>query len=86
MKTMTSSESLANYADVLRSAVDDHEPVVITRSGQPPVVILALDEYTSLREPVYLMRSPRNARRLLDAMEQIEAGGGTDHPLCEVAK
>ena len=52
MKTMTSSESLANYAEVLRSAVDDREPVIITRSGQPSVVILALDEYTSLRETV----------------------------------
>ena len=86
MKTMTSSESLANYADVLHSAVDDREPVIITGGGQPPVVILALDEYTSLRETVYLMRSPRNARRLLDAMEQIEAGGGSEHPLSEVAE
>ncbi|MDE1564819.1 type II toxin-antitoxin system prevent-host-death family antitoxin [Actinotignum sanguinis] len=86
MKTMTYSDSLKNYADVLQSVVDDCEPVIITRSGQEPAVILSLDEYTSLRETVYLMRSPRNARRLLDAMEQIEAGGGTEHPLSEVAE
>ena len=37
-----------------------------------PVVIVSLEDFESLRETAYLMRSPANARRLLDAMERLE--------------
>ncbi|MFW5469755.1 hypothetical protein ACOCJ4_06885 [Knoellia sp. CPCC 206435] len=40
---------------------------------------MTLDDDESLRETAYLMRSPANARRLLDAMERLEAGGGGVH-------
>jgi len=45
------------------------------------VVIVSLDDYQSLKEMAYLVRSPENARRLLDAVELLEAGGGTPHDL-----
>ena len=41
------------------------------------------EELSSLRETAYLMRSPTNARRLLDAMERLETGGGDAHDLAE---
>ncbi|QDZ15972.1 type II toxin-antitoxin system Phd/YefM family antitoxin [Humibacter ginsenosidimutans] len=83
MKTMSYTESRARYADVLDSVVDDREEVVVTRSGHEPVVIVSLEDYESLRETAYLMRSPANARRLLDAMERLEAGKGRAHDLIE---
>lgn len=83
MKTMSYTESRANYAEVLDSVVDDREEVIITRAGHEPVVIVSLDDYESLRETAYLMRSPTNARRLLDAMERLEAGHGQAHELIE---
>jgi antitoxin YefM len=43
--------------------VNDREEVVITRSGHDPVVIVPLDDYQSLKETAYLLRSPANARR-----------------------
>ncbi len=46
-------------------------------------MIVSLDDYESLRETAYLMRSPRNARRLLDAMERLESGRGGPHELIE---
>jgi antitoxin YefM len=52
---------------VLDAVVNDREEVVITRAGHEPVVIVSLDDFESLRETAYLMRSPANARRLLDA-------------------
>lgn len=52
---------------------------MITRSGHEPVVIVSLADFESLRETAYLMRSPANARRLLDAMERLEAGEGQVH-------
>jgi len=83
MRTMSYTESRARYAEVLDRVVDDREEVVITRAGHEPVVIVSLDEYESLRETAYLMRSPANARRLLDAMEQLEAGRGVARALIE---
>lgn len=76
MKTMSYTESRARYAEVLDSVANDREEVIITRAGHDPVVIVSLEDYESLRETAYLMRSPANARRLLDAMERLEAGRG----------
>ncbi|WP_228389542.1 type II toxin-antitoxin system Phd/YefM family antitoxin [Cumulibacter manganitolerans] len=73
---MSYTESRARYAEVLDSVVNDREEVVVTRSGHEAVVIVSLDEFEALRETAYLMRSPRNARRLLDAMERLEAAEG----------
>lgn len=83
MKTMSYTESRARYAEVLDSVVEDREEVVITRAGHDPVVIVALADFESMRETAYLMRSPANARRLLDAMERLEAGKGEPHDLVD---
>lgn len=83
MKTMSYTESRAKYAEVLDSVVEDREEVVITRAGHDPVVIVSLADFESLRETAYLMRSPANARRLLDAMERLEAGQGEPHDLVD---
>jgi antitoxin YefM len=81
LKTMTYSESRARYAETLNSVVEDREEVIVTRAGHDPVVIVALDDYQSLRETAYLLRSPANARRLLAAIERLENGGGAEHEL-----
>ncbi|RPF27789.1 type II toxin-antitoxin system Phd/YefM family antitoxin [Georgenia muralis] len=83
MKTMSYTESRARYAEVLDGVINDREEVVITRAGHESVVIVSLEDYESLRETAYLMRSPANARRLLDAMERLEAGRGQPHELIE---
>lgn len=85
MKTMSYTESRAHYADVLDGVINDREEVVITRAGHEPVVIVSLADFESLRETAYLMRSPANARRLLDAMERLEGGGGEPHDLIGTA-
>jgi antitoxin YefM len=84
MKTMSYTESRARYAEVLNDVVDNREEVVITRAGHEPVVIMSLDDFESLRETAYLMRSPANARRLLDAMERLEDGAGESHELVDL--
>ncbi len=81
MKTMSYTESRARYAQVLDDVVNNREEVVITRAGHESVVIVSLEDFESLRETAYLMRSPANARRLLDAMERLEAGAGQAHEL-----
>ena len=83
MKTLSYSESRANYAATLDAVLDDREEVVITRAGRDPVVIVSLEDYESLKETAYLLRSPENARRLIAAIESLESGDGTEHDLVE---
>ena len=83
MRTMTYSESRAKYAETLNSVVEDREEVVITRAGHEPVVIVSLDDYESLKETAYLLRSPENARRLLASINRLESGEGTARDLAE---
>lgn len=83
MRTMSYSESRAKYAETLDSVVNDREEVVITRAGHEPVVMVSLDDYESLKETAYLLRSPENARRLIASIERLEAGDGELHNLAE---
>jgi antitoxin YefM len=83
VKTMSYTESRARYAETLDSVIDDREEVVITRAGHDPVVIVALDDYQSLKEAAYLLRSPENARRLLAAIDRLEHGAGEAHELVD---
>jgi antitoxin YefM len=83
MRTMTYTESRAKYAETLNAVVDDREEVIITRAGHEPVVIVSLDEYESLKETAYLLRSPENARRLLASIDRLETGHGSVRDLVE---
>ncbi len=84
MKIMTYTESRARYAEVLDQVVNDREEIVITRQGHESVVIIALDEYESLMETVYLMQSPANARHLRESIARHRAGEGVAHDLIEL--
>lgn len=83
MKTMSYTESRAKYARVLDEVVNDREPITITRAGHESVVMMSLDDYNSLQETAYLMRSPANARRLFDALDRVNAGDVEYHDLIE---
>jgi len=83
VRTMSYSESRARYAETLNSVVDDREEVVITRAGHEPVVLVSLQDYESLKETAYLLRSPENARLLLASIGRLESGKGADHGLYE---
>jgi len=83
VKTLSYTESRARYVEVLDSVVNDREEVVVTRAGHPSVVIVSLEDFESMRETAFLMRSPTNARRLLDAMKRLEDGTGEEHDLID---
>jgi antitoxin YefM len=61
----------------------DHEPLIITRNGEQSVVMLSLEDYKALEETAYLLRSPANARRLLNSMAQLNSGKGVQRELVE---
>ncbi|WP_076999962.1 type II toxin-antitoxin system Phd/YefM family antitoxin [Variovorax sp. KK3] len=76
MNAITYTSARANLAKTMDRVCDDHEPLIITRNGEQSVVMLSLEDFQSLEETAYLLRSPANARRLLAAAEALEAGRG----------
>lgn len=76
MDAMTYSYTRQHFADVMDRVNEDRAPVLVTRQQGKPVVMMSLDDYNALEETAYLLRSPANARRLLEAVEQLRAGGG----------
>ncbi len=84
MKTASYSELRKNLASMLDRVSADHEPVVITRDkGRPAAVLMSLEDFASYEETRYLLRSPANAERLLDAVAALESGRGQERPLAE---
>lgn len=83
MKTLSSTELRANLSSVMDQVSDDHEPVIVTRAKGRPVVLISLEDYDAMDETAYLLASPANAQRLLDAVAGLNAGGGTARKLIE---
>jgi antitoxin YefM len=65
-----------NLASVLGRVADDHEVVLVRRKGQRDVALVPAEELAGLMETAHLLRSPRNARRLLTALHQVERQHG----------
>jgi antitoxin YefM len=83
MKTLSFSEARQNFASVMNETVDDRAPILITRQKGTACVIMSLAEYESLEETAYLLRSPSNARHLMDSIAELQAGQGTERELIE---
>jgi antitoxin YefM len=64
------SEARQHFAALLDRAVQDRETIIITRRNGDRVALLAADELASYEETTYLLRSPANARRLLEALRE----------------
>ena len=83
MNAVTYSQARSNLASTMDQVCDDHSPIIITRKSQRSVVMISLEDYQALEETAYLLRSPKNARRLLESIVELEYGGGTARELIE---
>ena len=83
MDAISYTSARANLANTMDRVCNDHEALIITRNGQQSVVMLSLEDFTALEETAYLLRSPANTKRLLGAIEQLNAGAGTERKLSE---
>ena len=81
MDAITYTAARANLANTMDRVCQDHEPLIITRNGQKSVVMLSLEDYKSLEETAYLLRSPENAKRLLSAVDSLAKGKGKERQL-----
>jgi len=76
MTAITYTAARENLASTMDRVCSDHSPVIITRNRDQAVVMLSLEDYESLQETAYLLRSPANAKRLIESMESLSAGKG----------
>lgn len=81
MDAVTYSFARANLASTMNRVCNDHEALIITRNGDQSVVMLSLEDYNALTETTYLLRNPANTKRLLSAIEQLNAGKGVEREL-----
>ncbi|MEN8821291.1 MAG: type II toxin-antitoxin system prevent-host-death family antitoxin [Abyssibacter sp.] len=83
MESMSYTSARSNLAKTMEKVCNDHAPVAITRKGEGAVVMMSMEDYQALEETAYLLRSPKNMRRLLTAIHDLEVGNGTARELVE---
>ncbi len=83
MKAITYTAARQNLAKTMESVCKDHAPVIVTRKTTDSVVIISLEDYEALEETAYLLRSPKNTRRLIESIAQLEDGKGSERELLD---
>jgi len=83
MRAVSYSEARKNFSTTMIKTVEDRTPILITRQNGESCVLISLDEYNALEETAYLMRSPKNARRLMDSIESLKDNSGIEREMLE---
>ena len=83
MDSISYTSARSNLAKTMEQVCNDHAPIAITRKGEGAVVMISMADYQSLEETAYLLRSPKNARRLIEAVAELEKGKGQERDLME---
>ncbi len=81
MDAISYTAARSKLAKTMEQVCDDHSPVIITRSKASSVVMMSLEDYEALQEAAYLLRAPKNTRRLLESVAQLERGEGQEREL-----
>jgi len=83
MHMLSFSDARANLKSAMDRVVADRAPLAITRQRAEGVVMVSQSEWDSIQETLYLLQSPKNAERLIEAVRGLEAGEGEEHELIE---
>lgn len=84
MRTTTYTDARNNFKSLMSKVCEDHAPTIVTNhSTKTEVVVMSLEDYNSMEETHYLMKSPKNAERLLESIEDTKKGKYSKHNLIE---
>lgn len=83
MEILSTSEARATFKAVMDRVVADKAPIGISRQKGEGVVMISQSEWDSIQETMYLLASPRNAKRLLESIAELDAGKGEERELIE---
>ena len=87
MPTETTYTALReNLASFLDRVTDDREVLLVKRRGARDVAIIPADELAGLMETAHLLRSPKNAERLFDALRELDQGEGKETTVEELRR
>jgi len=83
MQSISYTSARSNLAKTMEQVCEDHAPIAITRKGEGAVVMMSMEDYQALEETAYLLRSPKNTRRLIESINELESGNGIEKELSE---
>ena len=83
MEAITYTAARQNLAKTMEKVCENRAPIIVTRKTSNSVVIMSLEDYEALEETAYLLRSPKNTRRLIESIAQLENDKGTEKELLE---
>jgi antitoxin YefM len=83
MEAITYTNARQNLAKTMEKVCQDHSPVIITRKKNDSVVMMSLEDFKALEETAYLLRSPKNMRRLIESISQLANENGTERVLID---
>ena len=83
MESISYTSARSQLAKTMEQVCDDHAPIAITRKGQGTVVMISMEDYLALEETAYLLRSPKNMKRLIESISELENGRGIERDLIE---
>ncbi|MFO7728092.1 MAG: type II toxin-antitoxin system prevent-host-death family antitoxin [Desulfonatronovibrio sp.] len=83
MEAITYTAARQNLAKTMEKVCRDRAPMIVTRKSSESVVIMSLEDFEAFEETAYLLRSPKNTRRLLESIVQLENGKGNETELIE---
>lgn len=72
MKAVFYSQARNNLREIINKVCDDFDEYIITTKDEKSVVLISYEEYSSMKETMYLLSSKNNRDRLNNAVEQIE--------------
>ena len=83
MKCLSYESARSNLAKTMEQVCNDRTPIVINRKGKGAVVMMSMADYQALEETAYLLRSPKNTRRLIESIGELEANKDIERNLIE---
>ena len=84
MNIVNYSEFRRNLATHLDTVVADSTELIVTRRDHEPVVVVSQSDWEGMKETLYLLSNPANARQLLDSIAEADAGKLTEHDLIDL--
>ncbi len=83
MDTIPYTTVAQNLAQIMDQVCDQREAIIVARDAQKSVVIISLEDYQALEATAFLLRSPKNAERLLTSIAELDTGNGTERELLD---
>ena len=80
----TYTHARAKLASLLDEVNKNREVVIIQRRGNEDVALINADELTGILETAHLLRSPKNAKRLLSALDKVKKESGVPQTIEEL--